>query len=100
MNGMEEAARVSQRKRSAITFLVLLALTILEVAVSQIAGHHRAVVTALVGLAIVQGIVQIIYFMHLRWESRALRLYVLVPLAFPVVYALVLIADGIWRRLP
>lgn len=95
---MEETAAISQRKRSAITFAVLLALTALEVAVSQIGGHRRAVVAALIALAFAQGMVQIVYFMHLRWESRALRLYVLLPLAFPVVYALVLIADGIWRR--
>jgi hypothetical protein len=37
--------------------------------------------------------------MHLRWETKVLRLYVLLPLSFPVLYALVLIADGVWRRL-
>jgi caa(3)-type oxidase subunit IV len=97
---MEETAHLSRRKQSAVTFAVLLALTILEVAVSQIGGHHRAVMAALIGLAVVQAVVQILYFMHLRWETRVLRLYVLLPLAFPPLYALVLIADGIWRRLP
>jgi caa(3)-type oxidase subunit IV len=87
------------RKQAATTFVILIALTGLEIAVSQLGGHHRAVVAALVGLAAVQGAVQLLYFMHLRWETKALRLYVMLPLSFPVLYALVLIADGIWRRL-
>jgi caa(3)-type oxidase subunit IV len=96
---MENAQAAPQGRRAAVTFAVLIGLTALEVAVSQIGGHHRAVLIALVGLAAVQGSVQLLYFMHLRWETRMLRLYVILPLAFPVVYALVLIADGIWRRL-
>lgn len=95
---MENAQMASQRRQAVITFALLLGLTALEVAVSQIGGHHRAVLVALVGLAAVQGVVQLLYFMHLRWETKMLRLYVMLPLAFPVLYALVLIADGIWRR--
>lgn len=87
------------RRQAALTFAVLLALTALEVAVSQLGGHHRAVLIALLGLVAVQAAVQLLYFMHLRWETRVLRLYVMLPLAFPVLYAVVLIADGIWRRL-
>jgi caa(3)-type oxidase subunit IV len=96
---MENAQTVPVRKQAAITFAVLVALTALELAVSQLGGHPRSVLVALIGLATVQGLVQLLYFMHLKWESRMLRLYVMLPLAFPVVYALVLTADGIWRRL-
>ncbi len=95
---MENAQPAPPRRQAAITFAVLLGLTALEVAVSQVGGHHQAVLIALVSLAAVQGIVQLLYFMHLRWETRMLRLYVMLPLAFPVLYALVLIADGVWRR--
>ena len=94
-----ENAQPALRKRAARTFAVLLSLTILEVAVSQVPGHHRAIVAALIGLASVQAAVQLLYFMHLRWETKMLRLYVMLPLSFPVLYALVLIADGVWRRL-
>jgi caa(3)-type oxidase subunit IV len=94
-----ENAQPAARKQAAVTFAVLIGLTALEVAVSQVGGHHRAVVAALIGLAAVQAAVQLLYFMHLRWETKVLRLYVMLPLSFPVLYALVLIADGVWRRL-
>ncbi len=94
-----ENAQPAVRKQAAVTFAVLIGLTALEVAVSQVGGHHRAVVAALIGLAAVQAAVQLLYFMHLRWETKVLRLYVMLPLSFPVLYALVLIADGVWRRL-
>ena len=94
-----ENAQPAARKQAAVTFAVLIGLTALEVAVSQVGGHHRAVVAALIGLAAVQAAVQLLYFMHLRWETKVLRLYVMLPLSFPVFYALVLIADGVWRRL-
>jgi caa(3)-type oxidase subunit IV len=99
MENAQPAAAPATRKQAAVTFVILLALTALEVAVSQLGGHHRAVVAALIGLAAVQAAVQLLYFMHLRWETKVLRLYVMLPLSFPVIYALVLIADGIWRRL-
>jgi caa(3)-type oxidase subunit IV len=96
---MESTSPGSRRKEAAVTFAILLGLTVLEVVVSQIGGHHRAVLAALIGLACVQGAVQLLYFMHLRRESRMLRLYVMLPLLFPVVYALALIGDGVWRRM-
>jgi caa(3)-type oxidase subunit IV len=99
MENAQPVATRGSRKQAAITFGVLLALTALEVAVSRLGGHHGAVVAALIGLAAVQAAVQLLYFMHLRWETKVLRLYVLLPLSFPVLYALVLIADGVWRRL-
>ena len=99
MTEMESAHPAPQRRQALVTFAVLLGLTALEVAVSQVGGHHREVVAALIGLATVQGLVQVLYFMHLRWETKMLRLYILLPLSLPVIYAVVLIADGIWRRL-
>ena len=99
MTDMENAHAAPPRSQALVTFAVLLGLTALEVAVSQVGGHHRAVVVALIGLATTQGMVQLLYFMHLRWETRMLRLYIMLPLSLPVLYAVVLIADGIWRRL-
>lgn len=98
MTNLDNAHAAPARSPALVTFAVLLGLTALEVAVSQVGGHHREVVAALIGLASVQGLVQLLYFMHLRWETKMLRLYIMLPLSLPVVYALVLIADGIWRR--
>jgi cytochrome c oxidase subunit IV len=40
-----------------------------------------------------------LFFMHLKWETRVLRGIVVIPLALPAFYALVLITEAIWRRL-
>ena len=46
-----------------------------------------AVVAAIVGL----------FYMHLKHETRILKLTVAIPMATPMVYALVLIAEAAWR---
>jgi hypothetical protein len=36
--------------------------------------------------------------MNLKFESRFMKFFLLLPLAFPVIYSLVLISEAIWRR--
>jgi hypothetical protein len=38
--------------------------------------------------------------MHLRSETSVLKASVAIPISLPAIYALVLIAEGAWRRLP
>lgn len=93
-----DAASSHARQYLAI-FAVLTLLTVLEVGVAYVQGHRHAVMTALFGLAVVKAAFVALFFMHLKWESRVLRLLVVIPLSLPVLYALVLITEGIWRRL-
>ena len=98
----------ASRKASLVTFLCLVVLTVLEVllAMTQIEGSalynaqmsRNQVFWGLILLAAGNGFLVIFYFMNLRFESKTLKQMVFVPLSAPVLYALVLIAEAIWRR--
>jgi caa(3)-type oxidase subunit IV len=51
----------------------------------------------LIGLAVTKAACVGLYYMHLKHETRALRLTVALPLAAPPFYALVLIGEAAWR---
>jgi hypothetical protein len=38
--------------------------------------------------------------MHLKHETSILRRSIAIPMSIPAFYALILIAEGMWRRLP
>jgi hypothetical protein len=38
--------------------------------------------------------------MHLKHETPILRRSIAIPMSLPAFYALILIAEGAWRRLP
>jgi heme/copper-type cytochrome/quinol oxidase subunit 4 len=96
------------RKASLITFVGLVVLTVTEVllAMTRIEGSalynpqmsRDQVFWGLIFLAAGNGFLVIFYFMNLRFESKTMKKMVFAPLAFPVLYALVLIAEAIWRR--
>ena len=87
-------------KEAAVVFAGLLVLTALELGVIRAPGVGRgAVVAALVGLAVAKASLIALFFMHLRYETRILRLTVFAPLAAPAVYAMALMADAAWRLL-
>jgi len=93
------AARHGGRE-AAVIFVALVVLTGLELGVSRAPGVGRGpVVAALVGLAVTKASLIALFFMHLRYETRILRLTVFGPLAAPAVYALALMADAAWRLL-
>lgn len=81
-------------------FASLVVLTALELGVIRMPGVGRGpMVAALLGLAVSKAALIALFFMHLRRETRALRITVLAPLAAPAVYALALMADAAWRLL-
>jgi len=92
-------AHASRARQYLTIFFVLFVLTVLEVAVTYVHGHKLQIVVSLFALAAVKAACVALFFMHLKWETRVLRATVVVPLMFPVLYALVLIAEGAWRRL-
>jgi len=96
---MAEAAPVSHRRQYFAIFFALFVLTVLEVGVAYIPRHKHEVVATLFALALVKAACVALFFMHLKWETRVLRALVVIPLSLPVVYALVLITEAIWRRL-
>lgn len=89
------------RGQYVVAFAVLIALTLVELGVARTGGiPRRAVIVALVALAVAKAALIALFYMHLRYETRILRLTVLGPLVAPAVYGLVLMADAAWRLLP
>jgi caa(3)-type oxidase subunit IV len=79
-------------------FVVLFVLTVLEVGVAQIPGIAKSLLyIALIGLAVTKAACVGLFYMHLKHETKYLKLTVALPFAAPTVYALVLIVEGAWR---
>jgi cytochrome c oxidase subunit 4 len=89
------------RKEYWVIFGSLTVLTVLEVGVVKMPGIPMGLlITALVGLAVTKAALVALFFMHLKHETRILRLSIAIPLATPAFYALVLITEAGWRFIP
>lgn len=79
-------------------FVALAALTAAEVGVVYVPGIGRPLlITALVLMALGKAGLVLMAYMHLAHETRALRRAILVPFVLPAVFALVLMAEAMWR---
>jgi cytochrome c oxidase subunit IV len=88
------------RKQYWIIWLYLLILTVVEVGIVYIPGIAKPLlVSALFALAIVKAAMVGLFYMHLKHETNVLKWTVAVPMASPVLYAAVLIAEAGWRLL-
>ena len=95
--GHVTAAR--QRAPYLVAFAVLIALTLVAIGVVRSGGiPHRAAVVALIALALAKAALIALFYMHLRYETRILKLTVLGPLVAPAVYALLLMLDAARRH--
>jgi cytochrome c oxidase subunit IV len=81
-----------------MVFMVLFVLTVLEVAVTKVPGINRHLMAvALVTMAVTKAAFVGLYYMHLKHETKVLKLTVALPLAAPMIYAFVLISEAVWR---
>ena len=79
-------------------FAVLCLLTAAEIAVVYVPGIGRPLlIGALTLMALAKAALVLLYFMHLAHETRGLKLTVLVPFALPAIFAVVLMAEAVWR---
>lgn len=93
-------ARTSRREILAV-FGGLVVMTLAELAVSSAAGVARGPrMAALALLAVAKAVLVGLFFMHLRYETRILRLTVFGPLVAPALYALALVLEAAWRPMP
>jgi cytochrome c oxidase subunit 4 len=83
-----------------MVFGALSFLTVLEVGVVYTGIPKTPLFVALSGLALVKATLVGLFFMHLKHETKILRRTVAIPMSIPAFYALILIAEGAWRRLP
>jgi caa(3)-type oxidase subunit IV len=78
---------------------VLVALTLVELGVVRSTGIPRTpAVVALIAIAVAKAALIALFYMHLRYETRILKLTVLGPLVAPAVYGLLLMLDTAWRH--
>jgi cytochrome c oxidase subunit 4 len=88
-------ARATHRAQYVVVFVVLGVLTLVELGVARTPGiPTRAVVVALVALAVAKAALIALFYMHLRFETAILRLTVLGPLVAPAAYGIILIAEA------
>lgn len=86
------------RKEYWIIFVALVVLTVLEVGVAQVPGISKTLMRlSLVGMALAKAGLVALFYMHLKHETRVLRLTVAIPLATPALYAVILISEAAWR---
>jgi len=86
------------RKEYWTIFFVLFVLTVLEVGVVFIPGIAKVpMVAALSSMAIVKACLVGWFFMHLSHDTPTIRNGIAISMAIPFFYALVLIADALWK---
>ena len=49
------------------------------------------------GLALAKALLVALFYMHLKSETRSLKLVIAIPLLFPALYAAVLMAESVAR---
>ena len=86
------------RKEYWVIFAALLILTVLEVGGAQIPGISKPLMRiSLVAMALAKAGLVAMFYMHLKHETKVLRLTVAIPLATPMLYAVILISEAAWR---
>ena len=89
------------RKEYWVIFAALFVLTVLEVGITYVPGVAKPLMlSALIAMAVAKAALVGLFYMHLKHETRILKLTVAIPLATPAVYALVLIGEAAWRLAP
>jgi cytochrome c oxidase subunit 4 len=84
------------KKEYFVIFVLLTILTGIEVAIAKSTTGNTKIV-GLIGLAVSKAALVALFYMHLKSETRSLKTIIAVPLAFPFIYALVLIAEAAAR---
>jgi caa(3)-type oxidase subunit IV len=90
----------AHRTQYVVVFLLLGVLTLVELGVFRTSGIARAaVVVSFAAIAVAKAALIALFYMHLRFETRILRLTVLAPLLAPAAYGVILIAEAGTRHL-
>lgn len=85
------------KKQYLVMFVVLTVLTGLEVGVKYLGLPRGIMIGSLISLALGKAALVALFFMHLKNETRSLKMVVGLPMCFPALYAVVLIIESIAR---
>jgi len=75
---------------------ILAVLTAVEVGVAFLPWAKMTIILLLVGLAVWKALLVALYFMHLRYERRPLRILALAPLPLAVILIVAVITEFRW----
>ncbi|MDH3298192.1 MAG: cytochrome C oxidase subunit IV family protein [Gemmatimonadota bacterium] len=82
-----------RKPRYMLVFGGLAALTAIEVAVAFMGFERRVTVMILIGLAVWKALLVAMYFMHLKWETRALKILAAVPFLPAAIMIIVVLME-------
>ena len=88
------------RKQYLKIFIALFVLTIVEVMIVEVTWLEERkgmMLLALTALAAYKAFLVLWFFMHLKFDAKPIRVGVIYSAMFPVLYALGLISEAIWR---
>jgi caa(3)-type oxidase subunit IV len=85
------------KKEYVVVFFVLTILTAIEVAIKYMHLGRSMMIAGLIALALAKAVCVAMFYMHLKSETRSLKLVIGVPMLFPALYAVVLIVESIAR---
>lgn len=85
------------KKQYLIMFVILTVLTAVEVGIKYIPMARGMMIGWLISLALAKASLVALFYMHLKDETKSLKLVVSFPMIFPALYAVVLIVESIAR---
>lgn len=83
-----------RKPRYMLVFGGLAVLTAIEVTVAFMGFERRVTVALLIGLAIWKALLVALYFMHLKWETRALKFLAMAPLLPAAIMIVVIMMEN------
>jgi cytochrome c oxidase subunit 4 len=83
-----------RKPRYMLVFGGLAVLTAIEVTVAFMGFERQATVLLLIGLAIWKALLVALYFMHLKWETRALKFLAMAPLLPAAIMIVVIMMEN------
>ncbi len=86
----------SHTKEYVIVFVVLTLLTVLELFIPGLKTEYSYKVIGLVGLAVGKALIVAYFYMHLKEETRWMKLIAAVPIS-AAFYAVALILESMYR---
>ncbi|UCC93271.1 MAG: cytochrome C oxidase subunit IV family protein [Thermoplasmata archaeon] len=99
MKGADEAPELDPHEAEArerwkiytVVFGALFVLTILELYVGDLIADKNGQIATLIALMMAKATLVVLYYMHLRWESRVLRWLVIVPFFAAIFFVVILL---------
>jgi cytochrome c oxidase subunit 4 len=91
------AAHGATKKEIWTVFGVLIVLTALELGVVYLHVGKGPMIAALVLLALAKAYTVAMYYMHLKGETKIMKFMIYLPMMFPALYAIVLMAEAVAR---